>query len=652
MKQSVAVALACATLLSLSACGGGGSSDGGSGGGATPSTTALFNPAAQQLPFPIDLLFGSDGTLNVPVDDPTDFSDPRVALNALDGFSTVAPMQAQFSAPIDPSSVTPGGSVRLFQVETARLAGPVTRVVRELPAGQAFVAAPSPGNMGVAILPLTPLAGETAYMAVLTNGIVDAGGDPIGRSASYALSAEPSSTGDVQFVQAQLAALAAFGVDAESVVLSFSFTTQSIGASLEAVATGTSAGPVGAVATGMDTADLGLGLPGTADILVGSVALPYYAARQAPLTGFWTNAQGVSPTRFSPAPVPTEILSAPMLVTVPNSVSGISRPAGGWPVVIFQHGIGQDRTNLFAVADAFAAAGFAAVAIDLPLHGITDTASPFRTTTERTFDLDLVNNDTLAPGPDGRIDDSGTHFINLSSLLTSRDNVQQGIADLLQLAASVPNLDVDADGIADIDGSRIVFTGHSLGAIVGTGFLSIDTSVGSATLAMPGGGIPKLLAGSPRFGPQINAGLAANGLQPGTADYEAFFATAQAVIDTADPINHGAAAAASHPIHLIEVVGGAGSLPDQVIPNTVAGAPLSGTEPLIRVMGLAGTATTVTDPSGVRAAVRFTAGDHGSILDPTASAAATVEMQRETAGFAASGGVLLPIVDASVIAQP
>src|SRR5690606_38141863 len=108
-------------------------------------------------------------------------------------------MQAQLSAPIDPSSVTPGGSVRLFQVETARLAGPVTRVVRELPAGQAFVAAPSPGNMGVAILPLTPLAGETAYMAVLTNGIVDAGGDPIGRSASYALSAEPSSTGDVQF---------------------------------------------------------------------------------------------------------------------------------------------------------------------------------------------------------------------------------------------------------------------------------------------------------------------------------------------------------------------------------------------------------------------------------------------------------------------
>src|SRR5699024_11958342 len=36
---------------------------------------------------------------------------------------------------------------------------------------------------------------------------------------------------------------------------------------------------------------------------------------------------------------------------------------------------------------------------------------------ERTFDLDLQNNDSGAPGPDGIIDDSGAWFINLQSLL-------------------------------------------------------------------------------------------------------------------------------------------------------------------------------------------------------------------------------------------
>ncbi|MEJ1960545.1 MAG: hypothetical protein WDO56_02915 [Gammaproteobacteria bacterium] len=48
------------------------------------------------------------------------------------------------------------------------------------------------------------------------------------------------------------------------------------------------------------------------------------------------------------------------------------------------------------------------VSIDLPLHGIggaTAAANPFYdAANERSFNLDLVNNDTLASGPDGKID--------------------------------------------------------------------------------------------------------------------------------------------------------------------------------------------------------------------------------------------------------
>ena len=148
-------------------------------------------------------------------------------------------------------------------------------------------------------------------------------------------------------------------------------------------------------------------------------------------------------TRFNPAPVPTETLQVPILVTVPNANSvpqGIE-PAGGWPVLIFEHGILRNRTDMLAVADSFADSGFMVVAIDLPLHGLTDPTSPLYASgtnplysglslpatgsIERTFDLDVLNNTTGTAGPDGQIVPSGANFINLTSVLTTRDNLRR-----------------------------------------------------------------------------------------------------------------------------------------------------------------------------------------------------------------------------------
>ena len=163
----------------------------------------------------------------------------------------------------------------------------------------------------------------------------------------------------------------------------------------------------------------------------------------------------------------------------------------------------------------------------------------------------------------------------------------------------------------------------------------------AATLAMPGGGIAQLLANSQSFGPAINGGLAAAGIETGSAEYNQFLIAAQTLVDSGDPINHAStlAAAGNTNVHMIEVIG------DAVIPNAVATAPLSGTDPLARMMGLtqAGAST-----SG-SALVKFSAGDHGSILNPAASLAATVEMQTQMATFAATAGTVLPITDASVI---
>jgi pimeloyl-ACP methyl ester carboxylesterase len=282
-------------------------------------------------------------------------------------------------------------------------------------------------------------------------------------------------------------------------------------------------------------------------------------------------------------------------------------------------------------------------AIDLPLHGITDPNNGLYTAYERTFDMDLVNNDTGEAGPDGVIDPSGQHFINLQYLLTSRDNLRQAVADLLVLRESL-------GGIVSppLNADQVYYVGHSLGGIVGGVYLGVDESVTAASLAMSGGGIARLLEGSATFGPVIQAALAANGLVPGSSEYNSFMVVAQTAMDAGDPINFAAAAAEYLPIHMIEVVGGADSLPDQVVPNSVPGAPLSGTEPLAAMMGLASVTITTFGEGGI---VRFTAGDHSSLLSIEASAAATVEMQTEIAGFLSSGGTIIPITDPSVIAQ-
>jgi len=87
-----------------------------------------------------------------------------------------------------------------------------------------------------------------------------------------------------------------------------------------------------------------------------------------------------------------------------------------------------------------------------------------------------------------------------------------------------------------------------------------------------------------------------------------------------------------------------------VIPNSVAGAPLSGTEPLIRALGLISiTGPIAPDPNGIRGVVRFVAGDHGSILSPAASAAATAEMQGQMASFIVSNGTAVLVSNTSVI---
>ena len=643
-----------------------------------------FDPAAGIIPFPNNLLFNGSttGTINAPVVDPKDLADPRVALNGLDGFSTVAPLTATFSASLNANSVHAGNTVRVFEVEllnpflNPKTPAPfaIANVIRELRAGvdyQANLLPQDPQQTTLNIQPLRPLPAKTGYLVVLTSGLQDSTGASATASPTYALTKLTTALVDAsgksvipglsdvqaraleplrQLVNNQESAAAGQGVNRSSIVLSWTLMTQSIDDAF--VALDKNLHPLGAAvqATGANTKVVGLGLPGFSDIYAGALALPYYLDKDQALIGYWKTADGAAVTRYNPLPTATATLKVPVLMTVPNAHSGQSKPATGWPVVIFQHGITRSRTDIFTLADALSFEGYVTVAMDMPLHGVTDTSNPFYLKgMERTFDLDMVNNASGAAGADGKIDASGTHFINLKSLLTTRDNMREAAQDLRQLALTLPYVDLNADGKPDLDAQRLHFVGHSLGGIVGSVFLGIDEQVSSATLGMAGGGLAHLLDGSPTFGPVIAAGLASAGLVKDTPAYETFLNIAQTAVDSGDAINYGAAAASLHPLHLIEVVGSKTALPDQVVPNTVENAPLSGTEPLAQAMGLQATSRTAHNRQGLRSLVRFTEGDHSSLISPVAAVGATAEMQGQMIDFLNSAGTRLEIIYQPVI---
>ena len=654
---------------------------------------ARFDPGTGEVPSPNNLAFlgSADGTLNISVKDESDPTDPKVAMNSLNGFSTVAPITATISAAVDASTFNQS-TIKLFEVTLN--AGLVDTVSAELTYGVDYIATVSSVDSSgktIAIVPIKPLNPSSSYLAALTTGIQSADGRNLMADSVYNItkSLQPLHLGGVSQVKvltdeqavalealrpltnAQEVALAGQGLASSSVAVSWVFSTQSVGdvlTAVKALAIGSSA--INPVSIGTASQLVG-GPAGIADVHAGALTLPYYLTNASgspadPLSKNWTGASGSNLTRYMPTPVKVTDETVPLLVSAPNN---IAKPAGGWPVVMFLHGITSDRSAMLAIAETLASVGFAVVAIDLPLHGLSPDHGLY-SGIERTFDLDLANNETLTaciegvafPCPDDTADSSGKHFINLGNLQVTRDNLRQGVADQFALFDALSTMDYDGSG-ADFDINRVYFVGHSLGGMVGLVFAALEPNLRDIVVAMPGGGIAKLLDGSATFGPVIAAGLAGAGVVKGTADYESFMAAAQTLVDSGDPINYTQASnptrdsASGRGILMLEVVGdGASNLPDQVIPNNVTtlapagtvAAPLSGSDPLASYLGLTPASDSAAG-TNLKHVLRFTAGDHKSILDPSANATVTTAMQTAVATFLASDGDGFTVTDTSVL---
>lgn len=668
------------------------------------------------IPFPNNLLFldalgmpPADGTLQIPVADPTDLSDPAVAMNALDGFSTVAPISTGFTGALDDVSFPAG--VRLYEVTLT--GGAVTSVDRMLVYGAEFVGALSSvdsTNSTLVMLPLQPLKPKQAYMAVVTNGVKSASGRPVGISGSYALThgLNPLHTGGVSntplltdaqaqqleplrqaTVVAETSLNAFDGTESADIIISWNFTTQSTTEVLAATRAQVRALPASAAVSPVASSPTPLG---AGNVHFGTLDVPYYLTASSTavspsndptaLSSCWEGAgaggagncaAGPHVTQFNPAPTEKSIETIPLIVTVPDTSTGAcggATPVNGWPVVIFQHGITRNRGHVLAVADSIALACMAAVAIDIPMHGVagteTDGTAALRIPgLERHFDLDLLTQDadgnTIDAVPDGVIDSSGAHFVNLTNLLNTRDNLRQAVSDLFVLVDAIEEGAVN-DGTDPLDASKIYYYGFSLGAIAGTVFTAMEPNIQDSVMVASGTSAVKILDGSFNFGPALHAGLAANGVIKGTTDYETFLGAAQTVVDAGDSVNFASAAAVGRGILMMEIVGGNSSPSDLTVPNRVPDAndttgtvpaPLAGTEAQLSLMGLTHVNTDQGPGAGkLKVVTKYISGEHGSLIDPTPDPAVTAEMQTQAATFLASDGVFLDINDDTVLLAP
>lgn len=454
---------------------------------------------------------------------------------------------------------------------------------------------------------------------------------------------------------------------------------------------------LGALSQGLLASDIG-------KLYTGYIKLPYYLTGPAnlPFGAFlsenWrpdqtlAGALGVSVpqdvdgsynvTYRYPFAAQTALESVPLQITLPEAshVPGYAGPytcaqayaATGYPTVIYVHGITSDRSSVLALAHSLAGQCVATVAIDLPMHGVAANSAfvtalnvehsqliPFsaiygaNAPHERHFNVAGAGG---APAPmnftaPSASDGSGSQFINLGYLPNTRDNNRQTVMDLLNLNASLTEINDQVKDIAvpGLDLDRVYVVGVSLGGILGSVFTTVNelaisndaklgltstlNSIKGLAVSAAGAQVSQILVNSMTFAPIINSGLSANGVAPGSSNYERFMYAAQSTVDSGDPVNFAPILAQLGVPVLVQQING-----DKVIPNSAASAPLTGTVALARLLNTTQLGLGADQPLG-RGYVKVTAGGHASLLRPEEDAPqVTVELQTQVVSFILTGG--------------
>ncbi|MBI3070509.1 MAG: alpha/beta fold hydrolase [Deltaproteobacteria bacterium] len=258
------------------------------------------------------------------------------------------------------------------------------------------------------------------------------------------------------------------------------------------------------------------------------------------------------PSTTAPFGAPEEQLVPYVLFTPATSPGGDDGgTAGPYKYIIASHGFAGWRWTTYLFAGALCSAGFAVIAIDLPLFG------------DRTLDLSgnnvcqtyfggacTPNPAATAPAAISSTVYSGSLFISPTDIFATRDHMRQAALDLFQVGQAIINVDGGFNNVTTVDtrvqsGSAVGFLGHSMGGMVGAQYAYLGRSadggmgplVNPVVLSGAGGGLVDILKKNALLKAAADIALADAGYVAGTQTYDMFFQTAQWVMDPGDPIN-------------------------------------------------------------------------------------------------------------------
>jgi hypothetical protein len=495
----------------------------------------------ERSPFPSDRFTVADDEQNtgrrvnlpMPEDCTVEVSECEdvALLNQLDGFNLVARISVPFDGGIDPSSVTS---------QTVFLIGLGDALARheEVLAGEDENFDPSDlwlagtATVGINHIVWTPEASElsfrpdqvlnqhTTYVLVVTTGVRDTNGDPIGIAQGFRnFRSDLAHEGDRYYRRALLTAKWAVGRvvggGVEIAALSV-FTTQTATHIMERLRDAVQVAPAPAidftVAPGgaravFAVADLQsvtfnaqTGASGTLTpqplvnfvnnmrFIPGAVATVAFGRFTA--LDFTTHPSG----HIAPIPTRTGTLAPTGTVDVGVTVwlpSG-TRPPAGWPVEICAHGSTANKNFCVSQSSIANSRGIAVIAINAMGHG----HGPVSTLALRRTDGTTAT--VAAPGSgydadgNGIVDAWEPRFApRPHAIWGTSGTVAETAALHLQLVRALQaGVDVDGDGAADLDASRIYLMGHSLGVSWGEMAFAYEPAIraaafvaGSGTLA-------------------------------------------------------------------------------------------------------------------------------------------------------------------------
>jgi dienelactone hydrolase len=354
------------------------------------------------------------------------------------------------------------------------------------------------------------------------------------------------------------------------------------------------------------------------------------------------------------APALTCERQLPALAFVPATPA----PATGYPTVIFAHGIGRSKEDLFALAGSLAAVGIASVAVDALDHGAravqlsTDAALGCDGAVGPALPCTTVFGPTCAP-------QCYAPLIS-ADLAVTRDHLRQTVLDHIALGKALAACaGPGACGGLVVDPERIGFVGQSLGSLIGAVSVANSTDVSAAVLNVGGADWLQVLSETETLGircPLVDA-LIAGKIIPGEAwnlgqnpnatcvgdawkaepGFLQFVSAARWLLDPVDAANYtrGLALAGTPSILVSEVVG------DPVVPNSATATLATGLGLEPSVGAVAASATPDPTPAALApgsvwiryqnldadAATMFpgNAYGHGSLLAPATPSAAMGE---------------------------